>query len=429
MCAAVRPWPSMMPSPGRGRRRPGAGRCEAGRAPGYLVPRCPSVPPATAPRRSSSMRAVNPRDHTPLGEESPDWYRDAVIYELHVRSFFDSDEDGIGDFRGLIAEARLPARPRRHGDLAAAVLPLAAARRRLRHRRLPVGEPRRTARCDDFDALPPRRPTSAACGSSPSWCSTTPPTSTPGSSARAARRPAAAERDFYVWSDTPDRYRDARIIFKDFETSNWSWDPVARPVLLAPLLLAPARPQLREPRGPARRCSQVVDFWFRMGVDGLRLDAVPYLYEREGTNCENLPETHAFLKRAARPRRRDVPRPHAARRGEPVARGRRRLLRRRRRVPHGLPLPADAAALHGRSSMEDRFPIIDILQQTPEHPRELPVGDLPAQPRRAHARDGDRRGARLHVPRLRARAARPASTSASAAASRRCSATTGARSS
>ena len=88
-----------------------------------------------------------------------------------------------------------------------------------------------------------------------------------------------------------------------------------------------------------------------------------------------------------------------------MAGGRGRLLRRRRRVPHGLPLPADAAACSWRSGMEDRFPIVDILEQTPAIPETAPVGDVPAQPRRADARDGDRRRARLHVPRLRARPA------------------------
>ena len=144
-----------------------------------------------------------------------------------MRSFFDSNGDGIGDFRGPGVEARLPAGPGRHGALAAAVLSVAAARRRLRHRRLHRRPPRlRHAR--RLRAVPRRGAPRAACASSPSWSSTTPPTSTPGSSAPAARRPGSVERDFYVWSDTPERYREARIIFKDFEPSNWAWDPVAR---------------------------------------------------------------------------------------------------------------------------------------------------------------------------------------------------------
>ena len=96
-----------------------------------------------------------------------------------------------------------------------------------------------------------------------------------------------------MWSDTPDKYKDARIIFKDFETSNWTWDPVAKRLLLAPLLLPPARPELRQPGGVRGRWSGCSISGCDLGVDGLRLDAVPYLFEREGTNCENLPETHA----------------------------------------------------------------------------------------------------------------------------------------
>jgi maltose alpha-D-glucosyltransferase/alpha-amylase len=108
-------------------------------------------------------------------------------------------------------------------------------------------------------------------------------------------------------------------------------------------------------------------FWLDMGVDGFRLDAVPYLIEREGTNCENLPETHEFLKRAARARRRELPGPGAARRGQPVAGGRRRVLRRRRRVPHGFHFPL-MPRMFMAVRQEDRYPIVEILAQTPEIP-------------------------------------------------------------
>ena len=125
--------------------------------------------------------------------------------------------------------------------------------------------------------------------------------------------------------------------------------PAARAVLLAPLLPPPARPQLRQPRGRSEAMLDVVRFWLDLGLDGFRLDAVPYLFERDGTNGENLPETHEYLQAAAQGGRRRVPRPGAAGRGQPVAGRRRRLLRRRRRVPHVLPLPAHAAHVHGRA--------------------------------------------------------------------------------
>ncbi len=166
---------------------------------------------------------------------------------------------------------------------------------------------------------------------------------------RARRAPAGSR-----WSATstsgatpPDRYQDARIIFKDFETSNWTWDPVAGAYYWHRFYSPPARPELRQPARSSAPCCACSTSGSSMGVDGLRLDAVPYLFEREGTNCENLPETHEFLRKSARPRRRALPRPHAAGRGQPVARGRRRLLRRGRRVPHGVPLPAHAADVHG----------------------------------------------------------------------------------
>src|SRR6202167_3398440 len=107
--------------------------------------------------------------------------------------------------------------------------------------------------------------------------------------------PGTRWRDFYVWSDTAEKYLDARIIFKDFEASNWTWDPVAKAYYWHRFYshqpdLNFDSPQVRE------AILDVIDFWFDLGVDGFRLDAVPYLFKREGTNCENLPETHAFLR-------------------------------------------------------------------------------------------------------------------------------------
>src|SRR5687767_9274038 len=115
---------------------------------------------------------------------------------------------------------------------------------------------------------------------------------------QAARRAPAGspERDLYLWSDTPDRYAEARIIFKDFEPSNWSWDHVAKAYFWHRFYSH--QPDLNFDN-PAVQSGllEALDFWLEMGVDGLRLDAVPYLFERDGTNCENLPETHAFLRK------------------------------------------------------------------------------------------------------------------------------------
>lgn len=183
-----------------------------------------------------------------------------------------------------------------------------------------------------------------------------------------ARRapPGSAERQFYVWSDSPDRYREAPVIFKDFEASNWSWDPVARAFYWHRFYSH--QPDLNFDRPAVRRAIlKVLDFWLDMGVDGVRLDAIPYLYEQEGTSCENLPQTHAFLKEMRR---------HVE------ARYRDRVLLAEANqwteqaaayfvdgeechMAFHFPLmPRLYMALH----MEDRLPITDILEQTPPIP-------------------------------------------------------------
>jgi maltose alpha-D-glucosyltransferase/alpha-amylase len=178
--------------------------------------------------------------------------------------------------------------------------------------------------------------------------------------------PGSRRRDFYVWSDTPDKFIDTRIIFKDFETSNWSWDHTAQAYYWHRFYSH--QPDLNFHNPAVRRAMlQVVDFWLGLGVDGLRLDAVPYLFEREGTNCENLPETHDFLREL----RRHVDREFGD-----------RLL-----LAEANQWPEDAGAYFGSGDechmafhfplmprlfmairMEDRFPIVDILQQTPPIP-------------------------------------------------------------
>src|SRR5437667_310949 len=183
--------------------------------------------------------------------------------------------------------------------------------------------------------------------------------------ARRARR-GSVHRDFYVWSDTPDRYKDARIIFKDFETSNWSWDPVANAYYWHRFYSH--QPDLNWDNPEVKRAMfNVVDFWLDLGVDGLRLDAVPYLIEREGTGGENLPETHEILKEL---------RAHVDERYED------RML-----LAEANQWPEDASAYFGDGDechmafhfplmprlfmsirMEDRFPVLDILGQTPPIP-------------------------------------------------------------
>jgi len=297
-------------------------------------------------------------------EHEPLWYKDAIIYQVHVRAFSDSDGDGVGDFRGLTGKLDylqdlgvtalwlLPFYPSplrddgydiadytgihaSYGDIRAFQTFLREAHRRglrvitelvLNH---------------TSDQHP--------------WF-------------ERARRAAANSRwrDFYVWSDTPDRYQDARIIFKDFEPSNWTLDPVAKAYFWHRFYAH--QPDLNFDNPAVQRAMlQVVDFWLREGVDGLRLDAVPYLYEREGTSSENLPETHAFLKML----RRHIDGQFAD-----------RML-----LAEANQWPEDASAYFGEGDechmafhfplmprlfmairMEDRFPIVEILQQTPAIP-------------------------------------------------------------
>ena len=164
-----------------------------------------------------------------------------------------------------------------------------------------------------------------------------------------ARRapPGSPERDYYVWSDTGHEYEEARIIFIDSEVSNWTWDPVAKAYYWHRFYACQPDLNFDNPL-VVREIKDILNFWLDLGVDGFRLDAVPYLVEREGTTGENLRETHNVLKmiRAEVERRRpecvllaeanQPPEIDAA------------LFRQGRRVPHGVPLPADAAAVHGR---------------------------------------------------------------------------------
>src|SRR5262249_24686028 len=113
--------------------------------------------------------------------------------------------------------------------------------------------------------------------------------------ARRARRGSTA-RDFYMWSDTDQRFRDARIIFRDTEISNWTWDPVAKAYFWHRFYNHQPDLNFDNPR-VLDAMLHTMRFWLDMGVDGLRLDAIPYLIARDGTSCENLPETHAIIKK------------------------------------------------------------------------------------------------------------------------------------
>jgi maltose alpha-D-glucosyltransferase/alpha-amylase len=306
--------------------------------------------------------AAKKRDTVLAGDAS--WYKDAIIYELHPKAFSDSNADGIGDFRGLTERLDYL---RDLGVTAIWLLPFYPSP--LRDDGYDIADytdvHHTYGTLRDFEALlreAHRRGLRVITELVLNHTSDLHPWF------QRARRapPGSSHRDFYVWRDDASGYADARIIFKDFEASNWTWDAVAKAYYWHRFYSH--QPDLNYEHAPVRRAMlQLVDFWFRLGVDGLRLDAVPYLFEREGTNCENLPETHAFLKALRR---------HVD-----------ENFRNRMLLAEANQWPEDAVAYFGSGDechmafhfpvmprlfmgihMEDSFPIIDILEQTPSPP-------------------------------------------------------------
>jgi maltose alpha-D-glucosyltransferase/alpha-amylase len=295
-------------------------------------------------------------------DDNPLWYKDAIIYEARVRSFYDSNGDGVGDFRGLTDKLDYL---QDLGVTAIWLLPFYPSP--LRDDGYDIADYTDVhpdcGTLADFDLLleeAHRRGLRIITELVLNHTSDQHPWFR-----RARRAPAGSvERDFYVWNDSPERYREARIIFKDFESSNWAWDPLARAYYWHRFYAH--QPDLNfENPAVQEALMSVVDFWFGKGVDGLRLDAVPYLYEAEGTNCENLPETHGFLKKL---------------RAHIDGKFKDRML-----LAEANQWPEDAAAYFGSGDechmnfhfpimprmfmaihMEDRFPILDILAQTPQ---------------------------------------------------------------
>jgi maltose alpha-D-glucosyltransferase/alpha-amylase len=293
------------------------------------------------------------------------WYKDAIIYELHIKAFRDSNRDGMGDFKGLMEKLDylqelgvttiwlLPFYPSplkddgydiadyysinpRYGTLDEFRLLLEEAHKR----NLKVVTELVINHTSDQHPWFQR--------------------------ARTAPKDSA-ERNFYVWTDDPQQYKDVRIIFQDFEASNWTWDPVAQQYYWHRFFhhqpdLNYDNPKVQE------EIFKIIDYWCEMGVDGFRLDAVPYLYEREGTNGENLPETHAFLKEL---------RKHIDQKYPATA-----------FLAEANMWPEDAASYFGNGDechmnyhfpvmprmfmsvqQEDRYPITDIFDQTPPIPQ------------------------------------------------------------
>jgi len=294
----------------------------------------------------------------------PLWYKDAIIYETHVRCFFDSTGDGVGDFPGLTAKLDYLQ------ELGVTVIWL-----------LPFyPSPLRDDGYDiaHYEGVHPNYGTlrdfkiflreAHDRGLRVITELVINHTSDQHAWFQAARRAPAgsSKRNYYVWSPTKQRYEDARIIFTDSEQSNWTWDPVANAYYWHRFFHHQPDLNFDNPR-VRRAVLKTMRFWLDQGVDGLRLDAVPYLIERDGTNCENLPETHVVLKEI---------------RAELDARYGDRML-----LAEANQWPADVRAYFGDADechmafhfplmprmfmavrQEDRHPITEILRQTPDIP-------------------------------------------------------------
>ncbi|HEY6432009.1 MAG TPA: maltose alpha-D-glucosyltransferase, partial [Acetobacteraceae bacterium] len=317
-----------------------------------------------APLASPPLASPLPLAPTQPAEEDGLWYKDAVIYQLHLKSFFDANNDGVGDFAGLLQKLDYIVSL---GVSAIWLLPF-------------YPSPRRDDGYDisdyrgvhpDYGHLPDARRFIAAAHERGLKVITelvVNHTSDQHPWFQRARqaKPGSQYRDFYVWSQDDHKYASTRVIFIDTLRSNWTWDETAGAYYWHRFYSHQPDLNFDNPR-VLREVLSVMRYWLAMGVDGLRLDAVPYLVEREGTNNENLPETHEVLKqiRAAV----DASFPD------------RMLLAEANQWPedtkeyfgngdechmafHFPLMPRMYMAI----AREDRFPITDILRQTPDIP-------------------------------------------------------------
>ena len=228
-----------------------------------------------------------------LGVDDPLWYKDAVIYQLNVKSFFDSNADGIGDFQGLTSKLEYI---RDLGVNTIWLMPFYPSP--LRDDGYDIADYKNIhpqfGTLDDFRVMLKE---AHRLGLKVVTELIINHTSDQHPWFQAARKspPGSPERDFYVWSDTDQKYLGTRIIFIDTESSNWTWDPVAKSYYWHRFFSHQPDLNFDNPR-VMEAVLEIMRFWLDMGVDGFRLDAIPYLVEREGTNNENLRETHAVIK-------------------------------------------------------------------------------------------------------------------------------------
>jgi maltose alpha-D-glucosyltransferase/alpha-amylase len=229
-------------------------------------------------------------------EKDPLWYKDAIFYQVYVRGFQDRSQDGNGDLRGLIERLDYL---QELGVDCLWLMPIFASP--LNDDGYDIADFKEIhpaiGTLEDFEAL-----TEAAHARQIAIVADLVVSHTSDQHPwfqEARRRPLSPFRDYYVWSDTDEKYKSARIIFTDAEHSNWTWDHVARQYYWHRFFSH--QPDLNYDNPAVRReILEVMEFWLDRGIDGFRVDAVPYMFEREGTNCENLPETHGFCKEMRR---------------------------------------------------------------------------------------------------------------------------------
>lgn len=321
----------------------------------------PAAAPVALPEPTPGITPENPQIDT---TDDPLWYRDAVIYQLNVKAFFDSNNDGYGDFKGVTAKLDYVK------DLGVNTIWL-----------MPFyPSPLRDDGYDiaDYESVHPQYGTLAdfkemldaahARGLRVITELVINHTSSEHPWFQRARRapPGSPERDFYVWSDTDQIYQGTRIIFTDTETSNWAWDPVAKAYYWHRFFSHQPDLNFDNP-AVLEAVFKTMRFWLDLGVDGFRLDAIPYLVERDGTSNENLPETHAVIKKL---------------RAAIDAEYKNRFL-----LAEANMWPEDVREYFGDGdechmayhfplmprmymaiAQEDRHPIVEIMQQTPEIP-------------------------------------------------------------
>ncbi|MEO3385359.1 maltose alpha-D-glucosyltransferase [Mesorhizobium sp. CAU 1741] len=299
-----------------------------------------------------------------IDRSQPDWYKDAIIYQLHIKAFQDANGDGIGDFAGLMQRLDYI---QELGVTAIWLLPFYPSP--LRDDGYDIAEYKAInpsyGQMKDFRAFVAEAHRRGLRVITELVINHTSDQHPWFQRARRAK-PGSAARDFYVWSDTDTKYPETRIIFLDTETSNWTWDPVAGQFFWHRFYSHQPDLNFDHPR-VLQEVIKVMHFWLDLGVDGLRLDAIPYLVEREGTNNENLPETHVILKkiRSALDERYSD----------------RMLLAEANQWPEDTrPYFGDADECHMgfhfplmprmymALAQEDRHPITDIVRQTPDIP-------------------------------------------------------------